>query len=98
MADVFNLGDTVKLAALFTDEDDVAVDPTSILLSIRKPSGVETVYTYGVDIDLVKNAVGSYSLTLVADEHGIWWYKFEGLATGQTSQESYFEVNRSVFE
>ncbi len=80
----YDVGDTAILSAMVKDADDVLTDPTSLVLTIKDPSGTKTVYTYGTDAELVKDSVGMYHFDLTFDKSGIWRYRF--VATGGVDQ------------
>ena len=43
---LYQIGDMLRLQVAFTDADSVAVDPTTIALTVLEPDATETEYTY----------------------------------------------------
>ena len=70
MASKYDKGDLIRCSAIFTDLDDAAIDPTTVLFSVTDPSGNTDNYTYGVDAELVKDDTGEYHVNVDADEVG----------------------------
>lgn len=48
------------------------VDPSTITLTITRPSGSQLVYSYGVDPEIVRKSQGEYYIDQFVDEVGIW--------------------------
>lgn len=82
----------LKLRASFADNDDVAIDPQRVVLTIRTPRDTR-VYTFGVDAELVKTAQGKYVLSIHP-----WWvgpatYVWQSMGAGEEASEAgSFEV------
>lgn len=72
------VGNTKQLRATFK-VDGVDTDPTSITLTIYKPSGVQVTATWAGTI--VKTATGKFKYDLVQDEAGHWKAKWVGTGT-----------------
>jgi hypothetical protein len=89
---IYQIGQLVRLAAAFTDEDDVAVDPTTVTVTITNPSGTDTAYVYGTDAEVVKDSIGNYHVDYEVDENGLWTHRW--VSTGTIAAlKAYFEVN-----
>ena len=87
------------MSGAFTDSDDVAQDPTVVLFAFKAPSDTTaTVYTYGVDAELVKDSTGNYHVDLDTDEVGNWRVRFYSTGTGQAAEETYFHIRESYFD
>jgi len=95
MAD-YETGDLVRCSAAFIDSDGNYLDPTAVLFRFKDPAGTTTTYTYGVDVELVKDAVGQYHVDVDADAEGVWLYRFESTGTGQAAGEEAFTVNTAL--
>jgi len=91
-------GNTVTVSVMFTTNavPKVPVDPTTIVLRVTDPIGLETAYTYGVD-SVIKNSTGSYSFLIDALLSGIWSYRWEGDGVVDAASESRFLVKQSSF-
>jgi len=90
----YDIGDAVKLYGDFTNPDTgLYVDPAGeISVTIRKPDGTETKYTYPAEA--VRAATGQYFYTIVVDQAGDWFYRWAG--AGQAQEEKRFYVKEGV--
>jgi len=88
----------VTLTVLFTNNatPPVATDPTTVLLRVTDPAGVETVYTYAL-AQVTKTSVGNYSFSLEVIAHGYWNYRWEAEGAVVAADESRFLVKQSIF-
>jgi hypothetical protein len=69
----------VKFTAVFSDSTGTLGDPTTVTFRIKSPTtGVETLYTYGIDSQLVRSSVGSYSVLYVPNAAGTWLVRWRG--------------------
>lgn len=94
---VYDIGDLVDLRAYFTQPSDgVALDPTTVNLSVRRPSGEVTTYTYSDDVQLAKASTGEYYAQITVDEEGIWYYRWWSSGVGQAAEEDSFEVRGAM--
>ena len=91
--DHYDIGDLPRCSAAFTDTDDVAIDPTALTFTFKDSSGNTTVYTYGVDAQLVKDSVGNYHVDVSVDEAGLWLYWFKATGVAQAVGEQSFYVD-----
>lgn len=95
MTNEYDIGDSVRLQGTFTDVDGAAFDPDTVTVKYQDPSGNDTSST-----SATQSATGVYYLDIEVDEGGIWYYRFEGTATGgakQGAEETYFWVSTSQF-
>lgn len=79
MADVFTVGNEVRLSCAFT-VNDVATDPTTVTLQVTDPSGNVDTYTYAL-AQLTKSVTGAYYKDVSVDEFGFWKYRWVGTGT-----------------
>ncbi len=95
----FPLGSTVVCEIEFRDPADsnALVDPTNVFAAVKDPGGVVTTYTYGVDVELEKDAVGQYHLNVNANLPGTWHYRGYSTGTFKGANEDSFEVAASEF-
>lgn len=75
----------VTLTAAFTDENDVAADPTTVTLKVRDSSGLITTFTHPASI--TKTGVGAYEKTIVVDKGGVWVYFWRGAGALEAAGE-----------
>lgn len=84
------LGGGVRLNARFT-EDGTLVNPTSIELTVRAPSGADSVYTWPPDSIIQNDGTGVFFADLVPAEEGVYLYRWVG-DEPQAALEGRFEV------
>ena len=94
MANTYDVGDSIRLNALFT-VTGVAVDPTIIELDVRDPSGITTFYDYAGG-NVSKETTGKYFRDIFVSSSGQWWYRYFGTGTVIAADEKYFIVERKV--
>lgn len=78
----FDVGDTVRLTATFRDPDGNLMDPASVTLQIRKPSGEV------VSVPVVRDSTGVYHGDVTVDESGLWTYRW--YAPGGAEEGAFF--------
>lgn len=83
----YDVGDLVRLSAVFRNSAGAATDPTAPTLTYKKPSG--TLVTV-VSPTLIKDSTGNYHYDVTLDESGSWWYRFSG--TGAVTQAGEKEI------
>lgn len=93
------VGDTVRLAVNWQNEDGTDLDPsTDTTLKTYSPSGTTTTYNFS-DTDVTKADTGDYYVEIVPDESGRWHYRWIATGTGTAKVlEGSFMVQSSVFE
>lgn len=67
-----DVGSELQLSVDFTDQNGVAINPTTVQLKTRSPCGTETTYTYGDDDEVERPVTGTYLGTFTATEAGTW--------------------------
>ena len=92
MRNQYDKGDLVRVTATFTSPSGAAVDPTGVVFRLKRPDGTTTVYTYGTDAQLVRDAVGVYRVDVSADQPNMYYYRFEGTGANQAAAEGEFDV------
>lgn len=93
----YDIGDTVRLTAAFTNAAGTAADPATVTLQIKDPSGNVDNYTYA-GATVTKSATGSYYYDLSVDEPGTWFFRWKGTGAVATAEEGSFDVRESHFE
>lgn len=98
MTNTYQPGNVVKMSVLFTNNatPPVPTDPTTIILRVTDPTGVETPYTYALS-QVTKDGVGAYSMQLEVLIAGYWNYRWEAEGTVTAATESRFLVSDSSF-
>ena len=75
----YQVGETIRLIATITDNDDVAVDPIITKISINSPDGEIAV----ASSDMIKSEIGSYYYDyLIPDDTGTYSWKVTGTGSG----------------
>lgn len=93
MPNLYDLGDQIRLRGTFSDDDDVATDPTAVFVAVDSPS-TSTLYQYGVDDELIKAETGIYYVDINLDEAGEWSYRFYSTGTGKAAGKERLLVGR----
>lgn len=77
---VYNLGDTRRLDADFTNAAGTATNPDTVTLRVTAPDGTTRVYTYssGSPTEVQTDGTGSFFFDLLLDQIGDWFYQWEG--------------------
>jgi hypothetical protein len=98
MASLYDKGEGVYVRASFTNPSTGdPLDPTVVTLRVLRPSdppGSPTVTVYPT-APVVKVSTGNYEALLVADETGLWQYRWEGENAAPAIHEGTFLVRRS---
>lgn len=90
----YDIGDVIKTTCTFS-VDDAATDPTTVTLTVKKPSGTATSYTYAAG-DITKSSTGVYSMGIPVTEAGLWWYEWVGTGTAATAEQGNFFVRKRM--
>lgn len=90
----FDIGDTVRLSAVFTNMEDAPADPTVVTLRIRKPDGTITVLTYAA-AQITRDGLGEFHYDYPIAVSGDHYYRYEGTGNVATASETFFRVNKS---
>jgi hypothetical protein len=87
-----NPGDVVVLETdpPFTNAANVASDPDQVRLLVRRAGQPPTVFTYGVDDEVVKDATGTYHVDFVIPHAGKYFFRWEGEGGVSAAEESSF--------
>jgi len=97
-ANVYDIGDLVRVSAVFKNTLAVATDPTTVSCKVRQPNGTVTTLVYGVNNELVKDSTGNYHTDISVTARGIWMHKFIGTGSVQATEEKTFLVKSSLIE
>ena len=90
----YDIGDLVSITGAFTNSAGAAVDPTTVALTVRDPSGTESTYTYALGT-VSRSALGNYFKQITPDASGTWYYRWVSTGTGQGAEEGMFYVRTS---
>lgn len=89
----YHIGDVVRVEGTLTDVDGVAVDPATVTVKVRPPTGATVTYTYAGG-QVTRSALGVYFVDVSTTEAGRWTYQFLSTGTGQAMNERYFTVSQ----
>lgn len=89
---------TMRIEAIFTEDDGDYVDPTTVTFKTMSPTLVEATYVYGTDDEMQRLSAGRYAADIVPDESGRWRYRWITTGTGKAiTLEGDFLIQSSVF-
>jgi uncharacterized protein YfaS (alpha-2-macroglobulin family) len=71
----FYVGETVRGTRVFTNFAGVVADPATVSLTVKKPLGTTTTYTYAGGT-ITKTAIGTYHKDIDLDEDGRWQWRW----------------------
>ncbi len=94
MANVYDVGDKVRLTNTFTDTDGNAADPTAIAAAVKDPEGTTTQFDYAGTI--TKSSTGVYYIDVTIDDEGTWSYRWEGTGAVVAAVEGTFVARRQT--
>lgn len=93
MPTTYDIGDRLRIAASFVDEDDDPTDPTTVTCKVCTPAGTTTTYTGG---QITHDGPGEYSLLVDITEAGTWSYRWVGTGTVVAAEDAQFTVEASL--
>lgn len=89
----YDIDTLVTVQSAFATADGGAIDPSTVTLYVRDPSGAEQTVAMG---DLTHVGTGVFSYGLQAGLSGIWFYKWQGGGDVEvTSPDTAFFVRAS---
>ena len=102
-----DIGQTVALgnpssslgSAAFTNAAGVATDPTSVTLTVRKPSGSTLVYGWpaaGANGTLTRESVGRFYFDVTITEGGTWEYQLAGVGAVEATAHGEVRVPGTI--
>lgn len=92
----YNPGQGITLSTTFVNDAGAPTDPTAVFLDLRRHGEPEpTVYTYGVDAEIVRAVPGSFSALIEGPhEPGTWYYGWRGEGAIEGAEQGAFLVRR----
>ncbi len=91
MASTYDVGDVARLSTTFA-ASGLAVDPSSVALTILTPAWASTTYTYGVDAQIVRSSTGAYYCDVTLTAPGRYGWRWVSAGTGAAATESWLMV------
>lgn len=96
MANSYPKGKTIRISGAYA-VSGVATDPTTAVLAIETPAGVETTYTYAAGT-VTKASTGNFYKDIVLSESGYYKYRWTGTgAVADVDDDVYIYVKETVF-
>jgi hypothetical protein len=94
----FDMGQRVRVNAVFTTSLGTAADPAVVKFSCRAQAlGFTTTLVHGTDASLEKHSTGTYSVDIDTTESGgLWDWKFYSTGTGAAADSDQFYVRPTV--
>ena len=93
----YDIGDLVRCSVLFEDAAGTNIDPVTVSVKVKPPSGSTVTYVYLTDVALVKESTGLYHVDVSVTIAGTWWFRWYSTGTGQAAGERKFWVTVSKF-
>ena len=99
MADsiLYTVGDSGEFYAEFRNTAGAYMDPDTVTLKLRSPSGSITPYVYGVSSYVVREGVGKYEAAIELTSEGVWQWRWEGAGSARGALEGSITVVPSSF-
>ncbi len=98
MSTTADKGDLAKVTGTFKNSSGTLIDPTTVMLKYRTPSGTKTTLTYITNPEINRTSTGIYYAEISMSESGTWFFKYQSTGTGQAASSDYqIIVNESVF-
>lgn len=95
-ANTHDIGDLVTVVGEWSVPDTdpkVPLDPATVKLSVKDPSGNLVTYEYLIDPEITRVSQGVYRARINADEAGTWYYRWFSEGDGQAAEEQSFTVD-----
>lgn len=94
MANIYDLGDSVRLEAVFRVTGTL-VDPVIVELEVQDPLGNTNNFTLA-GAGVTRRMLGTFYRDVFLDGPGQWWYRYFGSGTVLAAEEKYLIVDRPV--
>ena len=97
-ARTYDIGDKPRAVARFADLEGNPVTPTSIIVKVKNPSGLEVAYTSPhTSIASPLAGVVVFEFPAALDMDGVWFIRIVGAAGVNAAVEASFIVRPSAF-
>ena len=90
MATTYDVGDVARISAAFT-QSSVAVDPTTVSLTVVDPAGTSVSYTYA-GATVTRSSTGNYYVDVALTAAGKWRWRWVSTGTGAAAAEDFLLV------
>jgi hypothetical protein len=90
---VYEIGQLVRLTALYTNAADRPIDPTAVFVAITKPDSTTDTYSYDPDAgELKRDSLGQYHFDQSVTMSGTWRFRWYSTGSGQAAAHGEFIV------
>lgn len=93
MASTYDIGDKVRLRAVFTSTSGAFLDPTLVTFKYRDPSGNEST-VISSSTSVVHPSTGTYTTDIIVDQQGVWRWRAYSTGNITTAGESDFVARK----
>ncbi len=90
MTTEWDVGDAVILSIDFENAVGAATNPTTVVLTVKKPNGTLTTPAF------TNPSTGHYESVIAIDQAGTWKYRWTGTGVLNKARESLFTVRYSM--
>jgi hypothetical protein len=91
----YDIGDLRALGVTFQNAAGSDADPTTITFRLLEPDGTVTVFVYGTDAEVVRDALGQYHVDWTLAQSGRHVARWEGTGAVHASVEDELYARRS---
>jgi hypothetical protein len=84
-----DIGDVPRIKVVFTDDAGAVVDPTTIVLYLKPPTGAVGTYTYAAG-DVTRQAAGTYYYQGTVTQAGYYNTRWIGAGAAVAAEQSRF--------
>lgn len=88
----FVVGDVARICLVTRDRFGTLTDPATLTLRTRDPVGVVTLYTFGVDPQIVKDSTGRFTASIPVSVAGDWLFYWTATGDAAGVAEGKFHV------
>lgn len=81
----YDIGDVVRLTIQLR-VNGTLTDPTTLVLSVRSPSGAVTTYAWNTAPEVIRNSVGDFEARIPAVASGTWRYFWTSTGTAPMAE------------
>jgi hypothetical protein len=98
VANLYDVGDLVRVTATFLASGGLQTDPSQIWFLYKSPATqAGATHQYGVTPSaIIRTGTGAYYIDVNVDKPGDWKYRWEGTGVLQVAEETGFSV-RTTF-
>jgi len=89
------LGSVVRMSLHVASGAGDELDPTSLTFTLKQPDQSLVEYTFGADVEMVRDSAGDYHVDWLTSQPGKHVYRFSGSGLYAGADEESFRVARS---